>query len=240
MGLCNSPNIFQEYMGELLGDLEHVRAYIDDLLIISKGTYEDHLEKLEEVFKRLQDAWVKVNAVKSAFGKTELEYLGYWVTREGVQPMPKKVEAIHNIATPKTRRQLRSFIGLINYYRDMWVHRSDLLAPLSKLTSSTTKWKWTEVEQTAFENIKKIISKETLLSFPDFSKPFVIHTDASHTQLGAVISQNDKPIAFYSRKLNPAQTRYTTTERELLSIVETLKNFFKILFRQKIEKYFNS
>ena len=70
MGLCNSPDKFQEYMGELLGDLEYVRAYIDDLLIISKGTYEDHLEKLEEVFKRLQDAGVKVNAVKSAFGKT--------------------------------------------------------------------------------------------------------------------------------------------------------------------------
>merc|ERR1712122_76101 len=72
MGLCNSPDIFQEYMGELLGDLEHVRAYIDDLLIISKGTYEDHLQKLEEVFAHLQKAGVKVNAVKSAFGKSEL------------------------------------------------------------------------------------------------------------------------------------------------------------------------
>ena len=131
MGLCNSPDIFQEYMGELLGDLEHVRAYIDDLLIISKGTYEDHLHKLDEVFEQLLKAGVKVNAVKSAFGKTELEYLGYWITREGVQPMPNKVKAIHDIATPTTRRQLRSFIGIINYYRDMWVHRSDLLAPLA-------------------------------------------------------------------------------------------------------------
>ena len=137
MGLCNSPDIFQEYMGELLGDLEHVRAYIDDLLIISKGTYEDHLQKLDEVFERLQKAGVKVNAVKSAFGKTKLEYLGYWITRQGVQSMPNKVKAIHNIATPKTRKQLRSFIGLVNYYCDMGVHRSDLLAPLSKLTSSS-------------------------------------------------------------------------------------------------------
>lgn len=141
MGLCNSPDIFQKYMGELVGDLEHVRAYIDDLLIISKGTYEDHLEKLEELFRHLQDARVKVNAIKPAFGKTELEYLGYWVTREGVQHMPNKVEASHSIATPKPRKQLRSFIGLINSCRGMWVHRSDLLAPLSKLTSSATKWK---------------------------------------------------------------------------------------------------
>ena len=115
MGLCNSPDIFQEYMGELLGDLEHVRAYIDDLLIISKGTYEDHLDKLEEVFSRLQEAGVKVNAVKSAFSKTELEYLGYWITRSGVQPMPNKVKAIHAISPPTSRKQLRSFIGMINY-----------------------------------------------------------------------------------------------------------------------------
>jgi hypothetical protein len=82
--------------------------------------------------------------------------------------------------------------------------------------------------------MKKIISKETLLAYPDFNKPFIIHTDASHTQLGAVISQDDKPIAFYSRKLKPEQTRYTTTERELLSIVETLKEFRNILLGQQI------
>ena len=99
------------------------------------------------------------------------------------------------------------------------------------------KWQWTEVEQAAFETMKKIIGKETLLAYPGFSKPFVIHTDASHHQLGAVISQDGQPIAFYSRKLQPAQTRYTTTERELLSIVETLKEFRNILLGQKIIVY---
>ena len=234
MGLCNSPDIFQEHMSELMADLEHVRAYIDDLLIFTKGTYEDHLNKLDEVLHRLQSAGLKVNAKKSFFAKPELEYLGYWVTRQGVQPLPNKVEAIKNLAPPNTRRKLRSFIGLINYYRDMWKGRSELLAPLSRLTSSTVPWSWTPVEQAAFDKIKKVISKETLLAFPDFNQPFHIHTDASHTQLGAVISQNNHPIAFYSRKLNPAQTRYTTTERELLSIVETLKEFRNILFGQNI------
>ena len=85
--------------------------------------------------------------------------------------------------------------------------------------------------------MKRIISRETLLAYPDFTKPFIIHTDASHKQLGAVISQDNKPIAFYSRKLNPAQTRYTTTERELLSIVETLKEFRNILLGQQIKVY---
>ena len=88
----------------------------------------------------------------------------------------------------------------------MWIHRSEVFAPLSKLTSKTAKWQWTEVEQKAFKMIKKIILQETLLAYPDFTKPFIIHTDASHMQLGAVISQDNHPIAFYSCKLNPAQT----------------------------------
>ncbi len=234
MGLCNSPDIFQEKMSDLMEGLEYVRAYIDDLLICTKGSYQDHLEKLEEVFKRLRQAGLKVNAKKSFFAKGELEYLGYWISRRGIQPLKQKVEAICKIAAPKNKKELRGFIGLVNYYRDMWIRRSHLLAPLAALTSKTVKWRWGNEEQQAFDAIKKVISREALLAYPDFGKTFVIHTDASHTQLGAVISQDDKPIAFYSRKLKPEQTRYTTTERELLSIVETLKEFRNILLGHKI------
>ena len=95
----------------------------------------------------------------------------------------------------------------------------------SPLTSAKVKWKWTEEHQKSFDQMKALTAKETLLTFPDFNKEFEIHTDASKLQLGACISQKGKPVAFYSRKLQPAQTRYTTTERELLSIVETLKEF---------------
>jgi RNase H-like domain found in reverse transcriptase len=116
------------------------------------------------------------------------------------------VEAIKNIAPPTNKRELCRFIGIINYYCDMWIRRSEVLAPLSKLTSKTAKWQWTDMEQKAFEMMKRVILRETLLAYPDFTKPFIIHTDASHTQLGAVISQDNCPIAFYSRKLNPAQT----------------------------------
>ena len=95
----------------------------------------------------------------------------------------------------------------------MWKCRSDLLAPLTALCSSTDKWRWTDVEQKAFDLVKTAISKEVLLSYPDFNAPFEIHTDASKYQLGLVISQGGRPVAFYSRKVNPAQQRYTTTER---------------------------
>ena len=119
----------------------------------------------------------------------------------------------------------------------MWIQRSEVLAPLTRLTSSNIKFQWTNVEQTAFEKNKQIVGRETLLSYPDFNLPFKIHTDASHTQLGVVISQNNKPIAFYSKKLQPAQRRYTTTKCELLSIIETLKEFKNILMGQQIVVY---
>ena len=119
----------------------------------------------------------------------------------------------------------------------MWIRRSELLTPLSRLCSKTVKFVWTSVEQTAFDKLKKVICTNVMLAYPDFNIPFVIHTDASDVQLGSVISQEEKPIAFYSRKLNSAQKNYTTSERELLSIVETLKEFRNILLGFRIIIY---
>ena len=146
---------------------------------------------------RLRTAGLKVNFKKSFFLKGELEYLGYWITRQGIKPLDKKVEAIKKIAPPKTRKELRSFIGLLNYYRDMWPKRSELLAPLSTLTSKNKQFKWGEQEQKAFDAIKKHVSRQVLLTYPDFNKAFQVHTDASDTQLGSIISQDGKPIASF-------------------------------------------
>jgi len=114
----------------------------------------------------------------------------------------------------------------------MWVRRSHVLAPLAALMSKTTKWKWEPQHQKAFAMAKRVIAKEMLLACPNFNKPFQIHTNTSHYQLGAAVSQEGKLIAFHSRKLNPAQMRYTTTERELLTKVETLKEYRNILLGQ--------
>ena len=140
--------------------------------------------------------------------------------------LPDKVQAIKNTAVPTTKKQLHSFIGIIYYYRHIWIHRSEVLDPLTSMTSKQAKWNWYAKCQKAFEEIKRIVSRETLLTHPNFSKTFEIHTDTSKQQLGAVIGQNNQPIAFYSRKLNNDQANYTNTERELLSIVEILKEFF--------------
>ncbi len=92
---------------------------------MSSSSFKDHLSKLEQVLSRLQQAGLKVNATKSFFGREELEYLGYWITHGGIKPLSKKVEAMHNLAVPKTQKQVRAFIGMVNYYRDMWARRSE-------------------------------------------------------------------------------------------------------------------
>jgi putative transposase len=102
MGLCNSPDIFQERMYEIFSDLEYIHVYIDDLLVTSCSTFEEHLQKLELVFSRLSEAGLKINTNKSHFAVSEIEYLGYWITRNGIQPVHKKVEAIQRIAPPPT------------------------------------------------------------------------------------------------------------------------------------------
>ncbi len=234
MGINNSPDIFQSIMMDLLGDLEYARTYIDDILITSSGSYEDHMQKLDEVLKRLEKAGFRARINKCYFAENDVEYLGYQLTQNRIQPQPKKVEAILRIAPPKTKRQLRHFLGMVNFYRDVWRRRSHILAPLTALVSPTAKFKWGKEEQEAFDTMKKVIGKEALLTFPDFAKPFHVYTDASDYQLGAVIMQDNKPLAFYSRKMNSAQRNYTTGEQELLTIVETLKEFRNILLGQEI------
>jgi hypothetical protein len=144
------------------------------------------------------------------------------------------VEAIMPLTPPTTKRQLRRFVGMINYYRDMWQRRSHILAPLTAMCSAKARFVWLDKEQKAFADIKAIIRRKTLLTHPDFLKDIHIHTDSSDYQLGAVILQNDRPLAFYCRKLNSAQKQYTTGKQELLSIVETFKEFKNIILAQKL------
>ena len=204
------------------------------MICLSCSTFEEHLEHLE----KLSEVGLKVNANKLHFAKYEIKYLGYWITQDGIQPLPKRVEALQNIPPPKNKKQLQRFLRMVNYYHDMWIQQSEVLAPLMHLTSANVKFEWTDVEQMAFDKIKQIVGCETLLSYPDFNLPFEIHTDANHTQfLGVVISQKNKPIAFYSRKLQLAQRQYTTTEHELLSIIKTLTEFKNILLGQQIVVY---
>jgi hypothetical protein len=118
-------------MYELLGDIPNIQVYLNDILITSNGTFEEHAAIMEKVLQILQKANFRANLQKCYFGEAKVDYLGYESTRDGIQPQPKKVEEILKLSPPKTKRQLRHFFGMINYYIDMWQKRTHMLAPLT-------------------------------------------------------------------------------------------------------------
>jgi hypothetical protein len=185
----------------------------------------------------LRSKGLAVNALKSFWAVKEVDYLGFRLTRDGVKPQAKKVKAIMRMEAPKTRRQLRGFIGLVNYYRFMWRKRSHIMAPLTEMVSNSVPFRWTEVCQRAFEEVKKIVSKEVLLSFPDYTQRFQLYTDASDKQIGAVLKQGNKTLAFFSKKLNATQRRYGVGEKEMFSVVEALKEFRTMIYGYPIDVY---
>ncbi len=148
MGIVSSPDIFQGNMSELMESLEFVRVYLADLLCISKLSLEDHLEKLEVVLGRLRKAGLKVNAAKSTFCALEIEYLGYVLTIDGIKPQSYKVQAILAINLLTGVKQLRHFLGMVKYYRDLWARRSEMLAPLTSLVGECGQTKTTRAKGT--------------------------------------------------------------------------------------------
>lgn len=237
MGLTISPDIFQERISKLFSDLPFIKSFLDDLLIFSNGSYEDHLQKVQKVLERLHSKNLAVNALKSYWAVKEVDYLGFRLTPNGVMPQARKVKAILDVKPPRTRKQVRHFIGLVNYYRHMWRKRSHILAPLTALASNSVPFKWTDEHQAAFEEVKRTISKEVMLNFPDYSKGFQLKTDASNRQIGAVLKQGDKTLAFFSKKLTPTQLNYGVGEKEMLSVVEALKEFRTMIFGYPIDVY---
>ena len=200
------------------------------------------MHQLRLCFSHIQQAGLKINAKTCSFGLKEIPYLGYIITCEGgITPDSKKIQGIMlDIERSKPTTDVKSLIGMVQYYCDMWKSRSHILVPLIEASGGPkgSKITWTDELEHAFNNLKEMVSAETLLNYPDWwTIPFTIHTDASDKQLGSVISKNDKPIAFFSHRLSKAQLNYTITEKDFLSIVECLKQFRGILFGYSINVF---
>ena len=231
-GLMPASDIFQSKMVEIFGSFEDVIVYIDNIVLFTTGTFQHHINRLHAVLKVLRSNNLHIHAEGTFLASPKVDYLGYTLTTEGIRPQIKKILPILRFSKPETVKQLRGFLGLVNYYKKIVHHRYHILEPLTRISSSKNKFLkgWTTEQDQAFSQIKSLMARQVLLHYPDFSKPFDIYTDASAYQLGGVITQDDFPIAFYSRKLNLAQRNYTTMEKELLSIVVTAIHHRGILF----------
>ncbi len=229
-GLCNGPATFQRLMDSVLAGLQwsSCLVYVDDVIIPGK-TFEEHLCNLGNVLGRLRTANLKLQPAKCALVRKKVEFLGHIVSAEGIAPDPKKISKVATWPIPTCKRDVQQFLGLANYYRRFIKNFADVARPLHRLTEKTYTFAWSEECQSAFEELRRLLTSAPILAFPDLSEPFVLDTDASGTGIGAVLSQVRKGrecvVAYASRILSKPERRYCTTRRELLAVVCFVRHF---------------
>ena len=228
-GLTNAPATFMSFMHEVLQPYldKFVVVFLDDILIYSKDEKE-HLQHLALVLQKLREHHLYAKLSKCAFNLQEVEFLGHVVSSEGIKMDAGKVAAIRDWPRPASVRDVRSFHGLANYYRRFIADFSKISTPLTNLTKKAVGFLWGPAEESAFEKLKQAMISAPVLATPDLSKPFTVYVDASGIATGGVLLQEDEhkklhPLAFISKKLQPAELNYTVGELEMLAIVHALQ-----------------
>lgn len=229
-GLCNAAQRMMMLMDKVIPNelKETVFVYLDDLLVVST-TFEEHLDKLRIVAQKIQAAGLTINIRKSNFCFRQLNYLGYVVGEGCLKTDPNKTAAISDFPLPKTKRQMRGFLGLAGWYRRFISDFASVAAPLTDALKGES-FQITDLALKAFNHLKQLLTNSPILSQPDFEKEFFVQTDASNVGIGSVLFQkdhegNEKPIYFYSAKLSAAEKNYSVTERECLSVIKAVKKF---------------
>ena len=238
-GLTNSPARFMRTMDILLKGLKWSTClvYLDDVITFSK-TFSEHLERLTDIFRRFRRANLKLKPKKCHLLKQRIEFLGHEVSADGISPMPSKVKAIKDFPRPTSVKTLQSFLGLANYYRKFYKQNFAILAkPLYQLTEKPKRkdFTWRAEHETAFQALKNAIIEDITLAYPDFSKPFVVQTDAAQFGIGACLMQRQddgslRPISFASRTLSKREIQYSTIEKETAAILFACETFYPYLY----------
>ena len=238
-GLLSSPSAFQRLMNFVLGDLSNINIliYLDDICVASKDV-DSHFEKLNLVFQRLRYHNLRLKPSKCHFLKSKINFLGFQISDGTVSPAHKNIQVIKNFKRPSSRKQVRSFLGCLNYYRRSIPELAKRSVALTNLTKEKHHFEWNQDAEREFIDLKEALAQISSLKLPDFSKEFVLYTDSSATALGAVLAQFDEnnfpcPVAFASRKLKEVETRYSATERELLAVVWAVNYFKCYLYNNK-------
>ncbi|XP_057190663.1 uncharacterized protein LOC130554808 [Triplophysa rosa] len=229
-GLCNAPGTFQRAMELVLRGLQWdtLLIYLDDIIIFGEDV-EQCIERLAEVFRRLQEYGLKLKPSKCQLLRDEVLFLGHVVSSEGIKTNPALINDVRDWNPPTSVQQLQSFLGLCNYYRRFVAKFAEIAAPLTILLKKGSHFTWEEEQKKAFERLKRSLTAAPILVFPITSGQFVLDTDASNQSIGAVLSQlqwgKEKVISFASCVLTPAHQRYCVTRKELLAVVRFTRQF---------------
>ena len=228
-GLCTASQALSRVMTHLFADMEpFVFHYLDDLVICSR-TFQEHLSILEEVARRLNSANLTISTEKSCFCRREIKYLGYTLNEEGWKVDQDKIECIVQFPLPTCRKDVQRFLGVCNWYRRFIAEFARIATPLTELTKTKNKFRWTEQAEDAFLKLKSALVSAPVLATPNYEKPFSIACDASDVAIGAVLTQDidgeEHPICYFSQKLNAAERKYSATERECLAVIRGIEKF---------------
>jgi len=239
MGLKNSGQVFCRLIDHIMLEMKignEFTTYIDDVINHSK-TFNQHIQSLRKLFQILRLNSLTLNAKKCKFGYTSIQFLGYDIKNGLIRPSSDKIDIIMKWPILKSIKQLRSFLGLINYYRKFINGFALIALPLTRLLKSKVKFRMTDEAASAFEEFKTILTTEPLLKLPDYSQEFQVFADASGEAVGGVLEQNGSPIAYFSKQLSIPQKNYTITEKEALALLLTLERFKSIVINSKIICY---
>ena len=236
-GIKTAPAQFQAIMDKILAGIDNVFIYFDDILVFT-SSLEEHLKALSLVFERFEKYNVKVNGAKCQFYKGNVEYLGHNLSSEGIRPLSNKVDGILNATTPTNVSELKSFLGMLNYYGKFLPNLSIEMKPLYNLLHHDVNWNWRKECKKAFEMAKRMISGDNVLVHYNPQLPLILGVDASHYSLCAVLSHkmpdgSEKPVAFAFRTLSVAERNYAQIEKEGLAIIFGVKKFHLYLYGRK-------
>jgi hypothetical protein len=238
-GLTNAPSTFMRLMNEVLWEFigKFVVVYLDDILIFSK-TKAEHLRHLAIVMRRLQQEKLLINLKKCSFMQTELIYLGFVISANELKMDPEKVDVIRKWPSPRNVFEVRSFHGLASFYRKFIRNFSGISAAMMDTVKKRHKnFRWTAEAERSFNLLKRKITEQPVLVLPDFQKTFQVKCDASGYAVGGVLSQDDRPVAYYSEKLDDTKLKYSTYDKEFYAIIQALKKWRHYLIPKEFVLY---
>ena len=242
-GLKNAPATFQRLMNAVFRDLRKrcVKVYLDDVNVHSPS-WEQHLKDLRDTFERLRSAGLRLNMEKCFFGHSKLVFLGYIISREGIQTDPAKIQKMLDFEAPTDVRTVRSFLGQVGFYRRFIPGCSKIGRPLHNLTKKNQPFVWGKLQQKAFDELKKQLTKAPVLAYPNLQKEFQVYIDASYLGLGGILGQQDDDgkdhvVAYISRMLNKHELQYRATELECLGLWWAITQWHHYLYGNEFTVY---
>ena len=223
-GLKVSQDVFQQVMDKVLGGLKGVVSITDDITVYG-NSQEDHDANLHQLMERARETGLVFNYHKCKINQEEVPFFGSIYSKDGVRADPIKVQAIAELATPSSKKELQSFLGMVTYLSPYIPKLSELTAPLRNLLPKEADFQWNHEQQKAFQQLKDHICRAGTLAYFDPAKPAVVQADASQNAIGVALTQEGKPIAYASKSLTDTERRYANIERELLACVFGAERF---------------